>query len=502
MAMAAMPAMAALAMGLFSRLPPPCWLLVDDPKASTTDGPDELLEDARLALLGAGGHRRQLSGVLVSVVDAVSIEIGDALGVRLLLDVAAEFQPLLGRQPFECLARRVLVLVWRQRRSHLPIPVDRLLVADATPGRALLVPPGEILESLALVAAEQSLRQTPWSCPPSVAAPLRGDVTSGASPGMVACRAYGDASVGVGRYLNRLAASRRVLPAVGRGLLGRHGLGRMKAPPGHPQAACTRRSTPGHRLSLVGAGLHDARRHAVHRPSDARVRPGPRGDRLQQVGHDQRHTGGHAPRGPRPGHRPSVARTASPPRASAPAEPGGSSSARTLRSPSSSSATGCAGVPPSTTSPWAGARSSTMRAARPRCTGTPKGVPMRCRPDARTWAASSPSTRPSGVWDCPCHGSRFDLGGPRPRRTSGRAPRIRGSRGLSQYAPSANPLWLVGGGLALGEFADPAHLAPRWDARPLSPRTHVDRCPCSSPGPACEIDAGLLRRGHPQEDRI
>ena len=79
----------------------------------------QLLEDARLTLLRASGHSRQLPGILVPVVDAVTIEVGDALRVGLLLDVPAELHPLLGRQSLERLAGRVLVLVGGQDLGDL-----------------------------------------------------------------------------------------------------------------------------------------------------------------------------------------------------------------------------------------------------------------------------------------------------------------------------------------------------------------------------------------------
>ena len=94
--MAAIPARAALAMGLPSSPPPPWEPAGGRPEATATHRPDELLEDARLLLLGATRHRRQLRRVLVAVVHAVTVEVGDALCVRLLLHVAAELDALLG----------------------------------------------------------------------------------------------------------------------------------------------------------------------------------------------------------------------------------------------------------------------------------------------------------------------------------------------------------------------------------------------------------------------
>ena len=46
---------------------------------------------------------------------------------------------------------------------------------------------------------------------------------------------------------------------------------------------------------LVGPGLRERRRHALCRPADARSRSHPRGHRIPEVGHDQRHRGGDDP---------------------------------------------------------------------------------------------------------------------------------------------------------------------------------------------------------------
>ncbi len=79
--------------------------------AAAAAPPEQVTQDAGLLLLQLAGRPGQVGGILESVVDPISIEVRDVVALlpRLLLQVLAELQALLGRQPRERLLGRLLV---------------------------------------------------------------------------------------------------------------------------------------------------------------------------------------------------------------------------------------------------------------------------------------------------------------------------------------------------------------------------------------------------------